>query len=270
MKRLTQTEFTERVRRVHGEGYTVVGTYQTNSKPVEIRHGACGRTWSPKPNFFLMGSGCPHCNDDRARRQFSKTHEQYAAEVVEVTNGEYRAVGTYVNSRTKVLIEHVECGHQWEILPVNFLKPGGNRCPRCRSRISKAVRKIEHALTEAGIAFEREKTFEACRLQNPLPFDFFVPASSVLIEYDGELHDRPFQVGSSESRARKLELTRKRDEVKTAYAAANGFQLVRIRHDQDLDERIRSLLDLLVDEGSTTSPRGRRLKRAEMGSTPPG
>lgn len=269
MKRLTQAEFTERVRSVHGEDYEVVGTYRRNSEPVEIRHVACGRTWSPKPNFFLMGSKCPHCNDSRARQQFSKTHEQFSAEVLETTGGEYRAAGTYVNNKTKVLLEHVECGHQWEILPVNFLKPGGNRCPRCRSRISRAVRKIEHALTEAGIIFEREKAFEDCRLQNPLPFDFHIPAASILVEYDGEMHDRPFQVGSSESRARKLELTRRRDEVKTAYSAANGFQLIRIRHDENLDKRISELLRA-VDEGSTTSPRGRRLKRAEMGSTPPG
>ena len=254
MKRLTQTEFIERVRRVHGEDYEVIGVYKTNYEPTEVRHVTCDRSWSPKPRELLMGSKCPHCNNDRARGQFSKTHEEFAAEVQTTSDGEYRAVGIYVNNKTKVLIEHAECGHKWEILPVNFLKPGGNRCPKCRSKISSAVRKIEHALTEAGIQFEREKAFEQCRLKNPLPFDFYIPSRAILVEYDGELHDRPWQTGSGESRARKLALTQLRDETKTVFATANGFHLTRIRYDEDLEMRISSLISLATDEGSTTSP----------------
>jgi rubredoxin len=266
MKKLNQTQFIARVKEVYDDEYTVVGQYTLAKLPVEIRHTTCGKTWSPAPNVFLnRNSGCPHCNVERSRKQFSKTHDQFVEEVREASD-EYEVLSQYINNKTKVLLKHEVCGHQWKILPVNFLKKDGNRCPDCSVKTSKAATAIASALVDHGVNFETEKTFEDCRLKMLLPFDFYLPEYNILVEYDGEMHDRPWQSKDRLRVVEKLKVTKLRDQTKTTFAKASSMTLVRIRYDENLEERLAYLFNL-IDKGSTTSPKGRRLKRAEMGST---
>ena len=254
MKKLTHEQFLDRMKKVHGDKYTVIGTYTLSNIAVEIRHNACGRTWHPKPNVLLQdNTGCPHCNIERARAMFSKTHDQFVSEVRDAVGDEYRVIGTYVNNREKVKIEHAECGHSWQILPNNFLKTNGNRCPKCRTKTSRTAKRIESVIKDCGVTYELEKTFKGCKLQKLLPFDFYLPEYSLLIEYDGEMHDRPWQSKDKKVVERKLKLTRLRDKTKDDFATANGYTLVRIRYDEDLEEVLACLREYLTDKGSTTS-----------------
>ena len=242
------------MKEVHGDKYTVIGQYTLSTSPVEIRHNACGRTWKPKPNVLLQdNTGCPHCNVERARSQFSKTHDQFVSQVRDLVGDEYRVIGAYVNNREKIKLQHAKCKHCWEILPNNFLKPNGNRCPRCRSKMSRAAKRIQGVLDEIGINYELEKTFAKCKLKKLLPFDFYLPDHSMLIEYDGEMHDRPWQTRDRKRVEQKLSLTQLRDKTKDEFAEANGFTLIRMRHDQDLEGDLVCLREYLMDEGSTTS-----------------
>lgn len=58
-----------------------------------------------------------------------KTNEEFIKEVYELVGDEYTFLEEYTNARTKIRCKHNECGHEWEILPSDFLRY--TRCPKC-------------------------------------------------------------------------------------------------------------------------------------------
>ncbi len=61
----TQETFLREVRERYADEYEVLSTYRGNKRPIRVRHNcaACGyREFTPTPNNFLRGSGCPACN----------------------------------------------------------------------------------------------------------------------------------------------------------------------------------------------------------------
>lgn len=70
-----------------------------------------------------------------------KTHEEFLREVADCSRGEYEVVSEYVNSKTKVMFLHKECGNIFEMNPLHFVNRG-QRCPAHKNeRISKAKTK---------------------------------------------------------------------------------------------------------------------------------
>ncbi len=58
-----------------------------------------------------------------------------------------------------------------------------NGCPLCK--LSKGETLVVEILNELEIRYEQQKTFEACRDEQVLPFDFYLPDKNICIEYDG-------------------------------------------------------------------------------------
>ena len=56
-----------------------------------------------------------------------KTHTEFIGEL-KIVNPEITVIGEYINTRTKIKIQHT-CGHQWEAAPNNLFK--GTSCPKC-------------------------------------------------------------------------------------------------------------------------------------------
>jgi len=67
-----------------------------------------------------------------------KTQEQFVKEVYGLVGDEYTVLGQYINDRTKILMRHNKCGHEWEIVPNNILR--GSGCPICRYKKSGKTR----------------------------------------------------------------------------------------------------------------------------------
>lgn len=67
-----------------------------------------------------------------------------------------------------------------------------------------------------------------------MPFDFYIPSQNIAIEYDGEQHFQPVNLGgiSDESAMKEFRLTQKRDAIKNQYCQTNGIQLIRIPYTQ--------------------------------------
>jgi len=59
----------------------------------------------------------------------TKTQEQFSKEVLDLGKGDYQLLSGYKNTRSKVLIKHMDCGTEYEVRPSNFLS--GRRCPLC-------------------------------------------------------------------------------------------------------------------------------------------
>lgn len=107
-------------------------------------------------------------------------------------------------------------------------------CPKCDDKSSKGEKRISLYLQNKNIEFESQKRFSDCRYKRTLPFDFYIPSQNIVIEYDGEQHFRPVNLGgiSDESAMKAFRLTQKRDAIKNQYCQTNDIQLIRIPYTQ--------------------------------------
>ena len=210
---------------VSGE-YSVLGEYFDSKIKIQMVHNICGHVYKIKPSLFLFGNRCPKCSN-----KIKKTTEEFKDEVSILTNDEYSVLGNYVNSKTKIKIHHYICDSSWDIVPNAFLN--GNRCPKCSTRSNGEHRIIEW-LEDQNINYNREKTFKGCI--NPdtgkhLRYDFYIPKSNILIEFDGIQHFEPTSFGSNiSSHVKNINFINVmvNDDIKDDYALNNNIKLVRI------------------------------------------
>lgn len=99
----------------------------------------------------------------------------------------------------------------------------------CGCMISKGEETIGSYLTNQGVSYEKQKSFDDCRDVKPLPFDFWIESKNTLIEFDGEQHfkDNAFFHHT-------LEYVQKHDEIKNRYCDEHGIRLIRIPY-TDID-----------------------------------
>ena len=79
-----------------------------------------------------------------------RTHEQFIEELAKV-NPNVKCLTRYINNRTKVLLECLDCGHKWWITPANALK--GRGCPECAK-----INRVAHRITPWNIVQEQIET----------------------------------------------------------------------------------------------------------------
>lgn len=103
-------------------------------------------------------------------------------------------------------------------------------CPKCAQ--SKGEKIIAEYLLNNNIYYKPQYMFNDCRHINPLPFDFAIfndinkEDLFMLIEYDGELHFKPYR--KMEDGYKKFMNTQRNDEIKNKYCEDNNIELLRI------------------------------------------
>lgn len=232
-------QFVRKARKIHGGKYDYSKVEYNKAKlPVIIvckKHGEFTLT----PSKHLGGGGCKKCGYERLSQQKRKTLQQFIKQAVAVHKSkfQYNKVD-YVNGRTKVEI----------ICPIHgsfFQTPNahlrGQGCLKCSSTTSKAEQQIMDILIAKGIVFEREKTFDNLRGTTPhsrLRYDFWLPEYKLLIEYDGEHHFVPVRMRGRGTLKQATFLHKRcveNDKRKNVYARKNGYSLLRIRYDEDVE-----------------------------------
>ena len=121
--------------------------------------------------------------------------------------------------------------------PIHHLR--GEGCPKCKS--SKGEILVRNWLIKNKIEFDEQKRFDDCRNKNPLPFDFYAPKYNLCIEYDGEQHFIPFGFNSKmtdEEKLENLERLQFHDKIKNDYCENNNINLLRIRYDENVEEKL--------------------------------
>ena len=127
----------------------------------------------------------------------------------------------YKNCKTKIVIV---CKKHGEFLQGHNEHLKSNGCPKCKN--SKGEIKVENYLKENNINYETQFRIKECRNKKPLPFDFYLPDFNILIEYDGELHYKPYR--KVEKSLEKFKRTQLHDNIKTQYCQKNNIKLLRI------------------------------------------
>ena len=96
-------------------------------------------------------------------------------------------------------------------------------CPHCN--ISKLEKKTEEILKNNNILFNKQYSFDDCRIKRTLPFDFYLPQWNIAIECDGKQH---YLYGCFGGDLLNLMNIKYRDTIKTNYCQQNNIKLIRI------------------------------------------
>ncbi|MFE8700965.1 DUF2726 domain-containing protein [Cytobacillus sp. FJAT-54145] len=126
----TNEEFLREVEALVGNEYIPLTPYISSKKHVQMKHTVCGNVWGVQPAHFLnSNSRCKKCFRENLSISQSKDHEQFVTELQKKRNGEFKVLEIYQNNKTKILVRHLACGHEWKVVPKSILR--GSNCPNC-------------------------------------------------------------------------------------------------------------------------------------------
>lgn len=231
----THESFVNYMQITVGDEYTVIGSYYNTSTPIEIRHNECGTLYKVRPNDFKNGKRCPKCAIVKRAKKTAKTTKQFSQEIFELTGDEYILLGEYVNWHTNVKMQHSVCGNVWYADPNSFLR--GSRCPKCVE--PRGERFIREYLEKYSINFVSQKKFSDLKVKRSLSYDFLLPDSKILIEYQGGQHFYPVELFGGE---KKFKEQQEHDRLKRKYAKENGYILLELNYKLDSYDKVENFL----------------------------
>ena len=213
--------------------------YKGCHKKIILKH-SCGYTYETTQQAFIkLGRRCPKCQGGA-----KQTLDELKQKVYNLKGDEYTIISdTYRNAQTKILFRHNSCGRTFEMRPKDFLKPNGNRCPKCRS--SRGELKSSQWFTNHNINFEHKYKDETCKNDLILEFDFKVyknDGTFVLYEFDGRLHFEPWD--DTEKSKEHLLKQQENDEIKNKFCEENKITLIRINYKENLEEKLNEYFNL--------------------------
>lgn len=234
--------FKERVYKLVGSEYMVIGEYITNEAKILIKHNICSEEYLVTPNKFTSGGRrCPKCYGN-----LLKTTEEFKKELWEVHGEEFTILGEYTGANELLEVRH-SCGHEYCAYPNNLKRAVS--CNNCSSA-SRGEEQIRKVLDHKRLSYQRQKKFWGCKSSSTyrnylLPFDFHVilANTTLLIEYDGIQHYEPVEHFGGTAGFKR---TKENDTIKTSYCEEQGIMLLRIPY-WDFDN-IEEILNETLEE----------------------
>lgn len=256
-----QKRFIEKSAALHEGRYDYSKVHYTGiSGKVCIICPEHGEFWQTAGNHCHIKNreGCPKCGCRKRAAYRRKSLADFIKEADRTHGGRYDySKAEYINARTKICIACPVHGDFWQMPDNHISKAYG--CPLCHE--SRGERKIALALKGMGMRFEREKRFTDDYGPKgwPLPYDFWIPERSLLVEFQGKQHYEPVRFGGiPESKAEELFLERKRaDGLKRRYAEDKGLRLLEIPYTEREPEKllISTLQELSAGSAGSASSR---------------
>lgn len=232
----TQECFIKEANIVHNNKYTYLDKYVNAKSKITIvcpEHGEFKQT----PNIHLRGGGCPICACITKSNYFKKGFELFEIEANIVHNNKYTYPDKeYINGKTKIRIQCPNEKHIDFYQTPNKHIHSKQGCPTCKS--SKGEQEIEQMLMKYEVEYYKQQKFIKCKDKNQLPFDFYLPKYNLCIEYDGRQHFDMISIFGGEE---GLIDRQRKDDIKSNYCIENNINLLRIRYDENIEEKLISL-----------------------------
>lgn len=246
MGKLKTTEtFISEAQYIFGNKYTYTSTvYSGAFNKIQVYCTTCLKHITVVPHDFLKGHGCWECGI--ISRSLSKKQSKDA--FVKKSQNIHRFMYNYDHvimgstNKTKVKILCNKCNTCFMQSPNDHIQ--GNGCPSCKK--SKGEMAINTYLNNHDIPFKTQYCFSDCRNIRMLPFDFYIDTINTCIEYDGELHFKPWNTASEIALEKFLNI-QLHDKIKTEYCQSNNIRLIRISY-WDIDNIPTILNDLLFTD----------------------
>lgn len=250
-------KFVKRMKEIKPD-FKVLEDWNGSQTKIKFLHKKCGTTFEATPNNMLKESygGCPKCAIEKRKngpyiKGLKKTIKDVKEKIKELyPNGEYTLLEKeYVNNKVPMKVRCNKCGYIFKISYVNLCKGKGCKyCNALNKYESKGTKIIEKYLEKYSLSYKREVTFKNCKLERNLYFDFKVynPKNKkdfILLEYDGELHFRPFNENMDFYDEYKKQ--QKRDLVKNEFCKKHNIKLIRINYKEikDIEKIIKNISD---------------------------
>lgn len=228
--RITKEEFLKDLEE-RGKNFTLIGEYIGHRENTTFLCGYCNSEFTATPKSVLRQEGCINCRPERVGIKKTKPIQDVLFEINE-NNKNVEYIGGYINAHTKCLFKCKSCGRIFECLPSNIIKGNNkNGCSVCVS--SMGERKIYKTLSNMNVKdIVTQKTFDDLfGIGNGfLRYDFYLPDYNLLIEYQGEQHERPirFNGESQEVADEKFKRQKEHDMRKREYAKLHNIKLLEI------------------------------------------
>lgn len=198
-------------------GYTIIDV----TKEYIIEQHECGYIYKHRRKTNIHHPVCP-CQMDK---QF---HEDLKAYPLQQSFDARWTLVEYTGKTRPITIKCKKCEHVRTMKNIHKFYYHV-RCG-CEDTISYGERMIFNLLNHNKIPFERQYTLDNKR------FDFYLPDSNLLLEYDGIQHtmDVPWWGTTRESQQAN-------DALKDDIAKSHGYTLIRFSNEDDIDDIIRKL-----------------------------
>lgn len=223
----TNEKFIKISNKIHNNKYDYsLINYKNNKSVIKIICPIHGE-FEQRAIDHMSGSGCSKCS-----KKFRYNKETFILKSKEIHNNKYLYdFVNYKNNKTHVKLICPKHG-EFMVRPDNHIN-SKNGCPVCSESIGE--RDASLFLIKNNIKYKRYKTFENCKNINVLSFDFYLPDYNTCIEYDGMQHFKPIKYfGGIEY----LKLQKIKDQIKNNYCLDNNIQLIRIRYNENIEEKL--------------------------------
>ena len=260
---LSQAEFEKRIFDLYNGQLMVIGEYKNNKTPIKLKNLVLNEEFETRPDNVLKFKlnlnrkrYTHHKHTETSRnnikngkrtanyKSFDKIEEKfnfvYDKNMYELNRD---LTKDYINSKENTISLHCKrCGLDFYISYVNMSAGKGcNFCNRVKRQESKNIKLIKEYLSKKNINFTTEYIFEDCKNINNLRFDIAIKTknSIVVIEYDGEFHDKGYN-GNKESALK----CKHNDELKNSYCLEHNIPLLRLRYNtfDNYTEKIKKFL----------------------------
>ncbi|MDR0675538.1 MAG: hypothetical protein LBF97_00655 [Elusimicrobiota bacterium] len=230
-RKLTQEEFIERCKKVHGDNYDYsLVEYKNCKSKVKIickEHGIFEQVAETHTAGFI----CPKCSGHKTIDELL-----VEAKAIHGDNYDYSLV-EYKKKRDKVKIKCNNCGTIFEQTLFHHI----NRMQGCincyNSRNSRGSQEIKKILDNNNIPYLTEFWFTNCRGdKKPLHFDFYMPDYNVIMEYQGEQH---YKIAKHWGGIEKFKKQQKYDQIKRDFCKDKKIKLLEITYQDDIKEKLK-------------------------------
>lgn len=217
--------------------------YHSDNTSILVKCLKCGHMWKTIPTHLLQGHGCPKCGRKITGIKKRKNIEEFLLDLKNKNPDVYYIDG-FKSMHSKAKFSSKICGHIWEATPTNVIY-GKSGCPICY--MSHGERIIHTFLINHGIKFESQKIFDELLGVNygNLSYDFYLKEYNLLIEYQGQQHEKPvtlpFANHNKITSKEQFKIQQEHDKRKRDYAKTHNIELLEIWYwDKDNIEEILS------------------------------
>lgn len=229
-RRQSEDEIRNLVEGVTSGKYSYLKTEYKNLKDgkkarfIKVKHNDCGTEYWVRHSNWLSGRRCPNCISTDAQKvpysKWKKRVEVISTHKCELLSVYYKTRKDTDRNEAWLKIKCTNCG---EILH----KVGGSwrkGCPNCLN--SKGEEEVKSVLAKYNVSFIPQYKYKDLKGVGGrrLSYDFYIPTTNLLIEYQGEFHDGTDRIIDKSYFPTQQE----HDKRKREYAEQHGIDLLEI------------------------------------------
>lgn len=229
--RLSLNDVRNRSKELYGNKYYIPEQEIRNNKFfIKIHCNDCGENFNIIQYAHFRGDGgCSNCalkkRTNSIEKIIQRSKEIHGDIYIIDENQEIK------NNKSIIRIFCKKCKNYFNQKIYDHLN--GSGCPYCRMSRGEII--IQNYLMDHNIKYENQKKFKDCKNIFPLPFDFYLPDYNMCIEFDGEQHFKQIHNW-------RFEQTLKNDIIKTNFCKNNNIDLLRIKYDENIIDRLKKKL----------------------------